>query len=204
MAYRSVVTLNTPIYDFATKKKLTDEEARKLPTLKNVAVLPKAFNESGEPIAYYLVHDVKKGARFDISKYYNQPEKGKKFPPFIAYSFSGRKISSSGQGKILVLNFLISFDHSILQKEKFRKFLNIVNEDVNFTPVVFSLSGKEEAKLFSKDNNLSLPIVTNAQSFSQKYGIHNFPSYIVVDKEGICAGVFSDVDELKRALEQLK
>ncbi len=51
-----------------------------------------------------------------------------------------------------------------------------------------------------QEKKFNFPIVSGALGFSDKYGVFSFPSYILVDEEGLYRGTFDDLEVLLKEL----
>jgi len=194
--------MSEEMYDFDTQQKISAVESKEKISSGKFFPLPKSYNERAEAIDYYLLPALKKGERLNTSKFYSQPKIGKTFPPFIATSYKGETIKSSNfKGKIIIINFQMSLEEPMFNKQSFREFLKVSNSDDRFYPVLFITMAMHEDLI--EEYEVAMPIIDNAFQYGNKYGVETYPNYIVVDTTGKTVAIINSVKQLAKVLRKL-
>tara|TARA_R100000935_G_scaffold45692_2_gene68841 strand:- start:27 stop:710 length:684 start_codon:yes stop_codon:yes gene_type:complete len=198
------VSSTSQVYDFSSKKLLSKKEIESRMTKPNNLIIPKEFDKLGNPINFYAISGLDTSGSLDFRPYYKHPKTGENFPPFIATTINNDKIYSNKlKGEILILNFQLILRAPIAKIDRIREVEDFVNSMDNMQSVIFSISGKDDAIQFMKEYNLTSGIIPNATDFTRKYGVFNFPTYMIINQEGNLAGIYSKTDELILALKEL-
>jgi peroxiredoxin len=111
---------------------------------------------------------------------------GTKTLPFSARSITRKKIKSKDLlGKIIVVNFWYtnsySFKKAIPQLNKLKK--DFTGKNIEF--LAFSRDLKYKIEEFLKTNTFNFDIVEDAGWLAEKFDVENYPTYIIINKQGI-------------------
>mgnify|MGYP003116318445 CR=1 FL=1 len=200
------VTLSSlsQVYDYNSQRLLSKKEIEKRMTSPNNLIIPKEYDKLGNPVNFYAISGLDTSGNFDLSPYYNHPEIGENFPPFIAKTINNKKFKLSKlKDKNLVLNFQLMLRAPFAKTDQIKEVEDFVKSRNEIVQVMFTISGEADALQFVKDHNLSSEIIVDAANFSKKYGVFNYPTYMLIDKESKLVGIYSKIDELMIALKEM-
>jgi thiol-disulfide isomerase/thioredoxin len=111
---------------------------------------------------------------------------GEKIASFTARDINGNKIKLKDlEGKVVVLNFWF------IGCPPCRKEIPELNEialnyagDANVVFIAVALDGKDDIEQFIKTNPFGYHIIDDGRSYANIYGIHLYPTNVILDKEG--------------------
>jgi len=111
---------------------------------------------------------------------------GEKISSFTARDIDGNKLKLKDlEGKVVVLNFwFIGCPPCRKEIPDLNKVALDYANDPNVVFIAVSLDMKGEIKQFIKTSPLAYHIVDDGRSYTDQYGIHLYPTNVVLDKEG--------------------
>jgi len=136
--------------------------------------------------------------------------KGELFPPFVMKSISNKIIDSEKlKGQPIVIQFQVSFNKPFFIEKIFNELDSCIT---NFRKtkiieaILVTTDLKEEIQSNIKVNACSFTIVPDGRNFHDRYLITEFPSLILVDKEGKLVSYYNsgDLTKLKSDLTVLE
>lgn len=143
----------------------------------------------------------------DISK---QVKKGEQFPPFVMKSINNRVVDSEKiRGKIILMQFQLQLVKPLFIRQTLDAFNSLV-EDIRKTTeveaVIVTESSKDEIKEQIGDGIYVAEIIPNGRNFNQKYQVVNFPSIVLIDKNGCLVSYYNqvEIEIIKSDIEKIK
>ena len=111
---------------------------------------------------------------------------GEKITSFTARDIDGNKLKLKDlEGKVVVLNFwFIGCPPCRKEIPELNKIAMDYANDPNVVFIAVGLDMRGEIKQFIKTSPLAYHIVDDGRSYADQYGIHLFPTNVVLDKEG--------------------
>jgi thiol-disulfide isomerase/thioredoxin len=111
---------------------------------------------------------------------------GEKISSFTAHDIDGNKLKLKDlEGKIVVLNFwFIGCPPCRKEIPELNKMAMGYANDPNVVFIAVGLDMKGDIKQFIKTSPLAYHIVDDGRSYADEYGIHLFPTNVVLDKDG--------------------
>lgn len=143
----------------------------------------------------------------DVSR---QVKKGGQFPPFVMKSIKNRVIDSEKiRGKIILMQFQLQLVKPFFRKQTFDAFNSLI-EDIRKTTeveaVIVTESTTNEIKEQIGDCNYVAEMIPNGRNFNQKYQVVNFPSIVLIDKNGCLVSYYNqvEIEIIKSDIEKIK
>ncbi len=172
-----------------------------------VSLEPK-IDKYGNVEHYYLDLENKTGrVSIDIN---DRVDSGHRFPSFIMNTINGEQINSESlQGNYLLLNFQMTLDPPFFQMNSFQKEEDFVKKKKKSVPIVFimiTFDALTKAQETTDGKDLDVKVVPNGRNWAQRYFVKNYPSYILINKNGELIKYIdeSSLETLARALDELK
>ena len=160
------------------------------------------FQKNDQDMAYALAEDYV--TAYGLPAKVESKKVGDKAPEFSRVTMAGETINLSDfKGRKVLLNF------SVINCGFCNAALDYVNnpdyelsEDI---PVIYinPEDDKERMKIYREDTQIPFPVIADAKSVGEAYGINSYPRFVLVDEEGVIEHVehgFSEVflDEYKK------
>jgi peroxiredoxin len=185
------------VIDKATGRVIPENEIRKIIEANPKVTFQKVINEYGE--VSHHIYDAKnpKFLRRDENL---RVKVGEPILPFIMSS-SDKKLykSKALKGKIIILGFY--FD--MISKSNFKELINLSENNKEILSIIVTLSSEEEVKKSLELAPINVPVQADGNNFQEYYNVTQFPSFMVVNKEGILIGYFTDLDEVAKIVSKL-
>lgn len=134
------------------------------------------------------------------------PTIGQPAPELIIDLTSGDSYSISDKaGRVVVLSFI---DPRLAPSLRLLQTLQTISNDnqdknVDFVVLAARQPAAQSINLL-RENNISLPLTTDAASHATKYNIRGFPTTVVIDQQGNVAAVEVGLDETQRIDRRLR
>lgn len=197
-------TSKDKIYNKITGKQLSNEELIQIITKNPHVSFDREINKYGK-IDYYVYDPNKKESNYDrdISK---RPKNGEEFPPFVMKSIDNKTIDSEKLiGKNILLQFQLDFNKPFFNYKALDDANALIKElqnAIELTSIVITRGSTEDIIKEIDTAAYQMAFVSDAQNFNLKYIIINFPSFILVDKNGHLVSYYKS-DELSKIKEDL-
>lgn len=117
--------------------------------------------------------------------------KGERFPDFTFKTLKGETISSENtKGKVVLFNFWFTTCKPCIMELPELNELVKEFEDENVVFVAPSISTEEQIDKFSKRFDFDYQQIANVKPWIYSQDIHEFPTHMIVNQEGIIEKVF--------------
>lgn len=193
-----------------SKDRISEKEFHKLIMANPRLVLEPVIDEYGT-VEVFLVDTLRTDNKFrlDLSK---RVKEGERFPPFYMKSITNKFIDSRKLNDKLIL---IRFDLPFMQpynkgsnRSDFGELVAELQEIANIEAIIITESTRKEVSLEigGSGNSYSAEIVPNGKYFSHRYLVVQFPSMILVGKNGRLISYYDNNDfvRLKSDIKKLK
>ncbi|MDT0553525.1 hypothetical protein [Urechidicola vernalis] len=189
---------NSKVYDRNTGEHIKESEVKKIFKKYKKIYLEKIIDENGD-VEKKLIDssDPTKIYKWDISK---RSESGEKFPNLNFQSINGENFRLKDlKGNLIILRFELFSDNFRFKKYEIEELdarINSLNENSNkVKSFIFFITPPDEIrKGFDLEGSNFVP-VANSGNINLRYIIKEFPTNIVVDREGNLIGYYSDIYE---------
>ena len=193
------------LYNKLTGKKISGKEFNEI--VKNNPNLPleKIYDKRGNISKYYYDPNIKNSNHQDTD---NKSIKiGEPFPDLIIKTVKNQEIKLSNlKGKLIILRFELFADNFRFKKHEIVDIDDQINESnrkSEIEAIIIFTTPKEEINRGFDLENSNFKLVANGRNYHNKLYINNYPSTIVIDKEGILIDIYTYPDEIN-ILELLK
>ena len=111
---------------------------------------------------------------------------GDKFQPFKTKDIDGNKIDLKAlEGKIIVLNFwFVDCPPCRAEIPDLNKLVDSFKTNDKLVFIAIALDSKSGLKSFLKKTPFNYTIIHEGKFLADKYGIHSFPTHVIIDTEG--------------------
>lgn len=171
------------------------------------------FLEIKDGFTFYRLHGLKKPFDKNISSTIQQIAKkelfylekiNEPFPKFNFYDIKGNNFTNSKtKGNYLIIKcWFINCKTCVKEFDELNKFTKN-HHKVNF--ISLTLDKKEDLTKFLKKKPFEYKVIPNQEKFiKEKLGINEFPTHILVNKEGVIERYFEKAADLISYFEELK
>ena len=196
------------VYNKQTGEKISKSEFRSLIKANPKIVLERVIDKYGE-IESRIVDPLRKDSfqQYDISK---RVKNGESFPPFVMKSITNRTLKSEElNDRYILIQFQVPFWKPIFNEKMFNEFNELVLELqklVSIEGIVVTESSTKEIKEQIGESTYKLEIIPNGRNFYTRYLVVEFPSMVLVDKNGNLISYYehSEIDKLISVIKKLK
>ncbi|MGZ2372055.1 hypothetical protein ACXR6G_19965 [Ancylomarina sp. YFZ004] len=204
---KSIIDFNK-VYNKHTGEKISKSEFHNLHKANPNIVLEQVIDKYGE-IESRLVDPFRKDSfqTRDISK---RAQNGESFPPFVMKSITNRTLKSEElNDRYILIQFQLSFLKPFFNKKTLNEFNELVFELqklVSIEGIVVTESSTKEIKEQIGESTYKREIIPNGRNFNERYLVVDFPSMILVDKNGDLISYYkhSEIDKVISVIKKLK
>jgi len=184
---------------------MSQKEVYELLSVKKLN-LEEVINKYGEIERYEIDPNIVSKEKFtrDTGKRVKQ---GEVFLPFVMKSITNKTLDSDKlKGQYILLQFQLSINEPNLIEKPFLEFEKILSEHKNIQGIFISQSTKKESKDKIGNKSYHFEIVPNGRNFDKRYIIIDYPTMILIDKDGTLISYYTtyDMGKLKTDLKNLQ
>jgi peroxiredoxin len=186
------------LYNKVTGTRVTEGEFHKIRQENPKMYIEREIDEEGNVIRY--LYDPNKPAVNDKPNLMtNIPERGL-VPNFKVKTIDGKKIElASLQGKLVILRFECGAGDFRFKKNEIaeldKKINALKNKENVEAIIIFECSEEEVRKGFDLQNS-NFNLIADGRNFSFKYGVHFYPSTLLIDQSGKLINVYFNSEDI--------
>jgi peroxiredoxin len=175
------------VFNKKTGKKITDEELVEIITSNPGIAFEEVYDKYGKLEKLYYDPDRARAARHQSQRRNHQMKKGEKFPAFVFRTVDNEVLDSEKlTGKWILIRFEL-FTRFMIREEvdSWSQQIEKAQTGNNLVPIICLADSRQNINDEFDSDRLPFKLVSDAGNFHKRFKIVNFPTSILIDREGM-------------------